>query len=78
METNPQAKEVPKDYTKYPGKMGHATCLAFRVGCTKTNSAQRVQLLNTLYQPMKAKARNPVNQTTFNEPNNNKSTTTDK
>jgi len=31
MEENP-GKRVPPDYSKYPGKMDHSTCLIFRIG----------------------------------------------
>ena len=31
METN-RGKKLPSDYSKYPGKMDHTTCVVFRVG----------------------------------------------
>jgi hypothetical protein len=36
MENNP-GKKLPKDYVKYPGKMDHATCVAFEVGLKKSD-----------------------------------------
>lgn len=60
MEANPTASE-PRDRTKYPGKMGHAMCLAIRankltpqeVHATTTANARR-DLLTTQSRPMRA------------------------
>jgi serine/threonine protein phosphatase PrpC len=75
MESNPQASTVPKDYTKYPGKMNHATCLSFRVGrplSPQSNTPQKLQravLLKTVYQPMRVKGRSPIDPVAFVSPN---------
>lgn len=58
MEANPKATE-PKDRSLYPGKMGHAMCLAIRAGKLSTYEAQtannvsaRSALLSTQGRPM--------------------------
>jgi hypothetical protein len=57
MQSNPSARE-PKDFVKFPGKMGHATAMSFSVGPVPKAELAPVKgeakLLNTLFKPMKA------------------------
>jgi serine/threonine protein phosphatase PrpC len=60
MEANPTASE-PRDRAKYPGKMGHAMCLAIRANkltaqevVAATTASTRQSLLTTQSRPMKA------------------------
>jgi hypothetical protein len=60
MEANPTASE-PRDRSKYPGKMGHALCLAIRANKLSSQEVmaaaaanQRRDLLSTQSRPMRA------------------------
>jgi len=60
MESNPTASE-PRDRSKYPGKMGHAMCLAIRANklspqeiIAATNVSNRRELVSTQSRPMKS------------------------
>lgn len=51
---NPK-KRVPKDHTKFPGRLDHCSCVCFRVGTFRQKTLPTDLLLGeSLYMPMKA------------------------
>lgn len=55
MEQNPNAA-LPSDYSKYPGKMDHATCVCIRVGSSTSPFAVVEQEIDNLTLAMKEPA----------------------